>query len=664
MVDSTLTDPLLGAVLDGRYRVDAVLARGGMSIVYTGTDLRLERPVAVKVMSPALAGTGDFAEKFTREARSAARLSHPNVVSVYDQGSDHGHTFLIMELVRGRTLRDLLRHGPVSPALAVTIMESVLSALAAAHRAGLVHRDIKPENVLLSVDGAVKVADFGLARAVAQASASQTAVVMGTVAYVAPEQVSHGLADARSDVYSAGILLYELLTGAPPYHGDHAVSVAYRHVHDDVPPPSATDPRIQAPLDQLTVRVTRRDPSARPADAAAFLAELRAARSALGLPTVAIPTSGEVGAEPGATIPATLSHPAGSQPTSSQPTSSHLGGFPLRGSPDRPHPTAMLPAAMLPEAQAVPLLRPLTGPPPYTEQQRYRRRHRIGLAVVLAVGLVVGSIGWWYGTGRWATVPAVDGMARQSAVNTLAKAGLKAAIGTAVYDDGHRSGTVARTDPPAGHQVILGHTVTLHLSKGPAPSTVPDVRGDRRADAVDALASLGLTVRVTQVPDNSVSPGRVTRTFPGAGSPITPNMSITLYLSTGPGRVRIPDVTGQDPDAATATLRDVGLVVSGQQQQQSDSVPAGKVAGTDPAAGKNVDAGSSVQLLVSAGATSVTVPLVIGMSRTAAVERLKKAGFAVNVTGLLGQKRGTVFSQDPPPFTSAPAGSTVTIGLI
>jgi serine/threonine protein kinase len=290
-VQTATDDRLVGRLLEGRYRLRFQIARGGMSAVYEALDERLDRAVAVKVMSPSLSAAENFAGRFAQEARVAARLSHPNVVSVYDQGTDSGHVFLVMELVRGRTLRELIReYGALTPALALSIMQPVLAALAAAHRAGLVHRDVKPENILLADDGAVKVADFGLARAVdSPLSSTRTGLMMGTVAYCPPEQLSRGAGDARSDVYSAGIVLFELLTGSVPYTGETPMAVAFQHVHADVPKPSSWRPGIAWQLDELVQRATSREPVARQLDAGAFLAELHDVRVDLGLPVVALP---------------------------------------------------------------------------------------------------------------------------------------------------------------------------------------------------------------------------------------------------------------------------------------------------------------------------------------------------------------------------------------
>ncbi|MDQ4007485.1 MAG: protein kinase, partial [Actinomycetota bacterium] len=282
-MDTTAADPLVGTLLDGRYRVGPRIARGGMATVYEATDTRLDRVVAVKVLHSGYAEDESFVSRFIREARSAARLAHPNVVGVFDQGDDAGTLFLAMEYVPGCTLRDLMRQqGPLSPARAVALLEPVLSALAAAHDAGLVHRDVKPENVLLTDDGRVKVADFGLARAVTTATnTATTGVLLGTVSYLAPELVTDGTADARSDVYSVGVLLYELLTGRKPHQGETPIQVAYKHVHEDVPPPSASVEGIPPYVDALVARVTARQRDARPADAKVLLHQLRRVRHAL-----------------------------------------------------------------------------------------------------------------------------------------------------------------------------------------------------------------------------------------------------------------------------------------------------------------------------------------------------------------------------------------------
>ena len=282
--NAVLSDPLVGRVVDGRYRIGPRIARGGMASVYEATDLRLDRVCAVKVMHPGLGDDEEFAARFVREARSAARLDHPNVVAVFDQGHDDGTVFLVMEYVAGHTLRDVIRkESPMSPSRALALVEPILSALAHAHRAGLIHRDVKPENVLIADDGRVKVADFGLAKAVS-ADTQHTAtggVLIGTVSYLAPELVVDGRSDARADVYAAGVLIYELLTGSKPHEGESPIAVAYKHVHEDVPPPSRSAPGIPAYLDALVARATARDLDQRPADAGVLLHQVHRVGQAL-----------------------------------------------------------------------------------------------------------------------------------------------------------------------------------------------------------------------------------------------------------------------------------------------------------------------------------------------------------------------------------------------
>ena len=284
------SDPLVGAVLDGRYRVDTMIATGGMSAVYRGLDLRLDRPVALKIMDSRYAGDHQFLTRFQREARAVARLKDPGLVAVYDQGIDGQHPFLVMELIEGGTLRELLRErGPMPPHAVAAVLRPVLGGLAVAHRAGLVHRDIKPENVLISDDGDVKIADFGLVRAVAEAKITSTSVILGTAAYLSPEQVSTGDAGPRSDVYSVGILAYELLTGATPFTGDSALAVAYQRMDNDVSPPSRVIAGVPAQFDDLVLQATAREPADRYADAQDMGAELDAIVDELALPPFRVP---------------------------------------------------------------------------------------------------------------------------------------------------------------------------------------------------------------------------------------------------------------------------------------------------------------------------------------------------------------------------------------
>ena len=406
-MQTTADDHLVGRSLEGRYRILEPIARGGMSTVYAAVDERLDRLVAVKVMSAALSADPAFSDRFAREARAAARLTHLNAVSVYDQGHQVGpdghHVFLVMELVEGRTLRDLLRErGHLSVAEAVSIMEPVLSALSAAHRAGLVHRDVKPENILLSDDGVVKVADFGLARAVeTDITSTRTGLMMGTVAYCAPEQIANGTADPRSDVYSAGVVLFELLTGEAPYVGGSAMTVAYQHVNSRVPAPSSRlggHGAVPTEVDELVIAATDSDPTGRPADAGAFLAEIADIRLALALPVTPVPArrrsprptrpdpAARRGPSPDVVTTAGLNPSAAQQDTAVDPGRRRNGRRP----------------AAAPRADSTPP--PVVIPPPQPGRavapRRRRRRALIIVLILLLVGAAVGYVSWYYASGR------------------------------------------------------------------------------------------------------------------------------------------------------------------------------------------------------------------------------------------------------------------------
>ena len=596
MVDTTLSDPLVDRLLDGRYAVEARLAHGGMSTVYVATDTRLGRRVAVKVMQPALAEDPEFVARFNREARAAARLSHPDVVAVYDQGADDGHVFLVMEYVPGSTLRDVIRgKGRLSPGEAVAVMDHVLAALGAAHAAGLVHRDVKPENVLVTPDGRVKVTDFGLARAVAGSSVTgDSGMMFGTASYVAPEQVSGGVADVRSDVYSAGVLLFELLTGVVPFSGDSPVAVAYRHVNEDVPAPSTLVGGIPAELDSLVTAATDRDASRRPGDARAMHAGLVALRDRLGLHD-AVPTFDAD--EMTQAIPRIV------------PQATATGPLPLA--------EAALATSAIPIATAAD-----TG-------RRRRRRWPILVALLTVLALVAAFGGWYLAVGRYAQVPTVITKTRADAVRILQKAGFHPAIGRAVYSESIDKGLVAQEDPGPGAHARKGSTITLHLSRGPERHAVPDVRGLTVAQAQDKLASAHLTFAGAQREwSTEVDKGLVISTTPDIDSEQPRDTGVTLLVSKGPKPVTVPDVSDEPVDQATADLQAVGLLVSPTQKKQyNDKIEAGHVITTSPQAGFRAHQGDTIVLVVSKGQKLYEVPDVRGMKIDRAVQIINDAGF-------------------------------------
>ena len=621
-LDSTVMEPnagtpMLGRLLDDRYRLDSVIARGGMATVYLATDTRLDRAVAVKVMHRALAEDPEFVARFTREAKASARISAPEVVAVHDQGTDADTrlAYLVMEHVRGINLRQLLQErGALPPARAVSLMEPVLRALAAAHAAGLVHRDIKPENVLLADDGRVKVADFGLARAVETSTLTQTTgLLIGTVAYLAPEQVESGTADARTDVYAAGVLLWELLTGAPPYGGDSPLSVAYKHVNEDVPPPSSAVPGIPPELDALVVRATRRDPDARPLDGGAFLADLVALQD--DLPPVAA----------SAPLHSTLVVPRVPPPTAAAPKETKQ--------PKAPKPPK----------------------PP-----RRRRRGLVAVALLVVLALLALGGGYYLGSYRYTTAPRVLDLTLAQAESKLKTVGLKAKEGPDEFSETIATGHVLKQTPAGNGRVRKGGTVTLFLSKGKDRRRVPQLAGESVAIATQKLRNQGLAAAPQPVLEYSetVTKDTILRTDPAAGAGLKPGSVVTLVVSRGPAPVKVPSVVGKDQADAEQILAGAGFQVD-SNDVFSDTVPKGKVVSQSPATG-TAPRGSTVTLAVSKGPDLVTVPKVVDKKLAEGQQILQAAGFKVSVRRFANGP-GKILDQRPGAGAQAKRGSTVTV---
>ena len=646
-------DPMTGRVLDNRYRIGSRIARGGMASVYEATDIRLDRTVAIKIMHPGLGDDDEFAARFVREARAAARLSHPNVVAVYDQGDDDGVVFLSMELIDGITLRDVIRkEAPLPPARALALLEPILSALAAAHRAGLIHRDVKPENVLIADDGRIKVADFGLARAVS-ADTQHTAtggVLIGTVSYLAPELVVDGRADARADVYAAGVVLFELLTGAKPHEGESPIQVAYKHVHEDVPAPSSLVPGIPAYVDALVARATARDRSARPADAAVLLHQARRVSHALAegvvddpdLTTDLTPLVTQVRADRETTTP--------------DPFDSHEMAALLE-------PREAAERTTLLRTQAPP-----TPPVDRTPSPRGRRRRRglvlTLLAVLLVAGLGVGA--WWFLDGRYVSTPSVLGLAKADAQAELEDAGLSVEWGEKAYSETVEAGHVIATDPDPGGKVLDGGTVTVTLSLGKERYDVPRLKGMTEDEAQDALAETNLGYGTTTAQwSDTVPKGQVISSNPKAGTTLRPDSPVDLVVSKGPKPVDLKEWVGKPVDDALAWLEARGLTGKVVEEQYSDSVGKGDVISMDPAAGTTVLRGDEVSFVVSRGPELIEVPSVRAQGVEAATDTLEALGFKVvtdEAAGYLGL--GFVFSQSPGGGDMAPKGSTITLTII
>jgi serine/threonine-protein kinase len=636
-VDTTVADPLIGRLIDGRYQVEAQLARGGMATVYRAVDTRLDRPVALKVMHPGLAEDHAFVTRFIREARSAARLSHPGIVAVYDQGDDAGTVFLAMEYVPGRTLRDLLRErGRLTPRAAFDILEPVLSALAAAHHAGLVHRDVKPENVLLADDGRVKVADFGLARSALASGSSGTTqgVLMGTVAYLAPEQVERGVADQRTDVYSAGIMLFEMLTGAPPFSGETPLAIAYQHVNADVPGPSTVVPGLADDLDLVVEAACDRDPDGRPGDAAALLRMVQGVRDRMS------PAQLEFGARQ-IDLTETLVVPI------------------VRG-PATPAPGPVV-------ARYAPAEAKIGGPsePPRAALQHHRARNL--LLIVLALLVLAGAVAfgtYYIAKAAKVPVPSVVGQQADAAGRTLTTAGFALGTPVAAHSETVKPGFVISSDPAQGTEAGKGSTVVLTVSNGPERFAVPNLVGQKATDVAGLLAAQHLAPGTsTQAYSETVQTGYVISTDPVAGSPLKRGTAVRFVVSSGVPPSTVPKLTGLTLDQAKNAATDAKVAVRQTGTAYDKKVALGSVISQSIAAGTSVPRSTQIGVVVSLGPPLVEVPDEVGKDVDAATKALQAKGFRVQVNNILGGLFGLVRTQDPQ-HGKQPFGSTITLGVI
>ncbi|GAB2494850.1 Stk1 family PASTA domain-containing Ser/Thr kinase [Nocardiopsis aegyptia] len=616
-MDMTTSDPLVGSTLDRRYFVESRIAGGGMATVYVAHDLRLDRRLALKVMHASLAQDPTFVQRFINEAHSVAKLSHPNVVQVFDQGEDQGHVFLAMEYVPGRTLRDMLKErGRLTPRDALNTMAPVLAALGAAHQAGMVHRDVKPENVLITEDGRVKVADFGLARAVEQSNQglTRTGTLMGTAAYLAPEQIEKGTADARSDVYASGIMFYELLTGSQPHTGETPIAIAYQHVTEDVPRPSHFLPGLPPEVDALVTKATERDPRYRPSNAGQYLAKVLEVLGRLPEDTAA----------PAGPLPPVA---AGASPTASVTAPQLIAGGAGPGTEN---------ATMIVDMGGAGFDDGY-GDDDYPDDgggSRGRRGLLMGVGAA-ALALVLIAAGWWFFLGQYEAVPEVVGASPESAREDIRTAGLVYdLVEEPVYSD-EEPGTVARTEPEAGSRLSPGDDVSVFLSMGPRSVEMPDLEGQNIANALADLEDLGFdpeTLAEEPVDAEGVPPGEVISTDPAAGAEADREEGVTLTISRG---IEVPAVTGQELEEAQRTLEELGLTVT-VTEEESEDVDEGVVITQSPDNGSTVGAGGAVELTVSTGPPGIDIPDVTGKRVGEAKDLLEDAGFKVKVERIFG----------------------------
>ncbi|WP_030848135.1 Stk1 family PASTA domain-containing Ser/Thr kinase [Streptomyces sp. NRRL S-475] len=644
-MDTTLQDPLVGQVLDGRYRIDSRIAVGGMATVYRAVDTRLDRVLALKVMHPALAVDASFVERFIREAKSVARLAHPNVVQVFDQGNDGSYVYLAMEYVAGCTLRDVLRErGALQPRAALDILEPVLAALGAAHRAGFVHRDMKPENVLIGDDGRVKVADFGLVRAVDTVT-NTTGTVLGTVSYLAPEQIEDGTADPRVDVYACGVMLYEMLTGDKPHDGDSPAVILYKHLHEDVPPPSAAVPGMAYELDEMVASATARTPALRPYDAVALLAQVRDGRGRLdedqldAVPPEALAVDHDNGDDRTTVIPRALTTP-------------------------RP-----LPADGDDHASGPALDRTsrFASPPPPPPSRRRSGIRRGPAAIVVAVLLVLGlGAGVWYiNSGQFTKVPPLLAKTQNEAEGRLRDAGLEVGKVSHAHSDTVKRGTIIGSDPEPGARIRVNDAVSFTISDGPETVRVPALAGQKLGKAQEQLRQDGLDPgMVTREFSEDVPRGSVISARPADGTKVRAGTAVALVVSKG-APIDIPDVTGSDEADARSELTDAGLEVKiATERVTSSEYDKGQVVRQTPKSGGRAAEGDTVTLTLSKGPEMIEVPDVVGDSVDDARQALEGAGFEVDEDrGLFGIFGDEVKSQSVEGGRTAPKGSTITIKI-
>ncbi|WP_448060263.1 Stk1 family PASTA domain-containing Ser/Thr kinase [Cellulomonas hominis] len=667
---TTVTDPLVGRLVDGRYEVVSRIARGGMATVYLAIDRRLDREVALKVMHAHLAeGTAgaDFVARFRREARSAARLTHPGLVGVYDQGVDGDTSYLTMEYVDGSNLRRYLgEQGALTVGDTLRIGEQILDALAAAHRVGLVHRDIKPENVLMSVDDRVKLADFGLARAVTEVTSTTTGTVLGTVAYLAPELVARGLSDARTDVYAAGILLYEMLTGSQPFTGETAIQVAFQHVNTDIPAPSDAVDWLPAEVDELVGALAARDPDDRPADAGAALTLLRRTRDTLDEATLAR----HADVAPTIVLPSATDPGADDEDTGTLDDTDPDTDAPDGTDDDDPDATSRLDVNPHGRTVALPIglgAAEVVAAPPAELEQRRRRRRWVWLAAALVLVLALVGGGWWYqteGPGAYTTVPPLANLTQEQAVDALTGLGLRANP-TETFHDTVPQGSVVSSDPAEGGRIRNDGTVDLAISAGPDLVTVPaGLVGKMQAEAEAMLKAADLVPDYAEpVYRDDAGLGVVVASSAADNAQVHRGGTVTLTLSKGPAPATVTQVVGASQDAATRQLKADGFKVAAEPAF-SDSVPAGDVISQSPEASTQGHRGDTVTLTVSQGPELFEIPDLTGMQFRAAEAKLAELGMTARRENVLGGLFGTVRDQDVKAGEKVPKGTVVTLTVV
>ena len=648
---SSRTDPLIGTVLNDRYRIDAKIARGGMAMVYRGTDLRLYREIAIKVMHDHLISDDTFVERFRREAINAGRLTHPNLVAIHDQARDGDTVYLVMEYLPSVTLRRELKHrGTFTPRQAIVVLDAILAALEAVHSTGIIHRDLKPDNVLLGTDGQVKLADFGLARAVTTATTTKT--LIGTVGYVAPELVTRAGADIRTDLYTVGIMFYEMLTGMQPYTDEVPIQVAYRHVHDSVPPPSDQVKGLSPRLDALVLWATSKDPNDRPDDAAEFRLALAEARSEMSESELDL---GDPNVVPGEHSPAlTASIDLGAEAPKEK--RSRTDEIPYLENDEDEDGEGENAEATSPETDAD----QDSGPAGAVAA--------VGAAGVGAAG--AGAVGAAAASKADGADNADDELEHDNDNDNdndnddkhtvAAAAGTTSASATPTRRRRRRLATTI-----GAAVLVLALVAWLVIANLPAPtSIVPAQLAGKDLDKVTSqIEDTGLDAQPKEVFDDSVPAGVVIGTDPVGGAELPPDSTVTVVVSKGEQMFAVPKLKGLSADDAESALKKADLKLGKINEEYSDSVDKDTVISASKKSGEDLSKGTKVDLVVSKGVKPTPVPNVEGLTFDAAYATLAKRGFRVGKDEVFSDDvpKGKIVSQWPKSSEAKPVDSLIIV---
>ena len=630
---------LIGEIIDGRYQLTRVVGSGGMATIYAAIDLRLDRQVAVKIMHSHLAQDEQFVSRFIREAKAAASLSHPNIVAVLDQGWNQGGApcvFIVMELIEGATLRDyIIEQGALSTERALSIITPVASALAAAHKLGIVHRDIKPENILVSKEGRIKIADFGLARGalLGNTMTAESSVILGSVSYLSPEQVQRGVADARSDIYSLGIVLFEILTGQKPYQGEDPVQVAIKHVNERVPAPSTLKPGLSIEIDQLVLSATDIDPDKRPRDAVVMLEKLRELSEKLD------PRKRQLSLE--------LDLP----PLAIKEVGKRDGAKRLRRDKDREVEIPKNQEAAVKKEKSSSIAKKALS-------KRVKRNRQIAALIAIALG-----IGIWYvivGPGSKVIVPSLAGLTVKEATSELADLGLDLKVEREEFSEDIPENRVIKSSPAGGGRISPDGTVEVTISKGKERYIVPTLQGLKIEIAEGLISDNNLVVgEIIEEFSSEFPKGFIMRSSPAAGERIKRDSQVTLFLSKGVEQVGISSYQGKSGEQALNELTEAGFEVETKYVFNED-LPIGAVVSQIPSGG-DIDKGSVITLTVSKGSQFVFIPNVFSLSEAKAIDTLKDLDLKVVVKKVGNKKTKVVTNISPKVGDKVKRGSTVTI---